>query len=226
MKNTRFHIPKFFSARRGILFTCTCLLLVSCGKEYSESETEFLTTNLYPGVELTSIDSVQIISNGPWCVDSNIPMPLSGNDSYTMDVDQDGNGDFTITVRHNPTTCIYPPCGEYASYSCILEILGNTCNDSILVKKNESFYEHIIFHEKDTIHLSSFQGVRNWSSLLYGACPPAVSDDLTNCYIGIKKKNFLGWIHLDKIFHGIKVIDFGISIKREDFILIEQIPSE
>lgn len=51
------------------------LSLLSCEKDANKTADNVLFHDFTHDINLTSIDSVVIVSNGPYCVDSKIPYP-------------------------------------------------------------------------------------------------------------------------------------------------------
>ena len=89
------------------------LSIISCEKESNETVDNVLFNDIVPDIVITSVDSLVVVSNGLWCVDSKIPYPTEKKVTYEIDIDSDNVIDFNVSVRHLPITCNYPRCGDY-----------------------------------------------------------------------------------------------------------------
>ncbi|MGM0611984.1 MAG: hypothetical protein ACQESM_00585 [Bacteroidota bacterium] len=199
-----------------ILLSLLLLSFVCCDKDDNEKVDDILYTDIVPDTSLVSIDSIKHISNGPYCITSKIPYPSDKNMDYEIDINSDNVNDFRISVGHTRITCNDPKCGDYQFFSCMLEIKGINSGDSLIPSSSQ----RRIFKKDEEIELKENNGDSDWNILISGGChnyPPG--EDLQDSYIGVKKNNCVGWIHLNEINNGIIIMDFAVNLTPKKSII-------
>jgi hypothetical protein len=137
-----------------------------------------------------------------------VPTPSDTSITFEFDLNQDQVFDFRLTVAHSEYTANY--CGHCSKFTYSILVQGLSAGDSVAVFEPFSPI-HRPFSLADPIDANNY-----WNNqatiLLQEGCSLPFQLDFQDGYLGLKKGNSFGYLHIEKLAdYGIRILDYGFN---------------
>jgi hypothetical protein len=191
--------------------------MISCHKEKNKIKPDdILFSNLSSPILASTVRDWSFENHGVCSVD--IPIPADSSNTILLDINNDSDYDFKITLSHNywePTQY----CGHCSVYNYDIKINGINSSNSIAFN-NQSFKTKY-FNNSDKI--SSENSWKNQAILtMKGGCMRPTFD-IEGEYIGFKHNDQIGWIKIQQLANnGILVENYAINLTDKKSIIAGQ----
>jgi len=200
-----------------ILMAIIFVIMISCDKEKEDIKSDdILFSELSSPIIASTVRDWDIEDRGVCSVD--IPIPSDSLSIIDLDINNDAENDFRITLSHNyfePTEY----CGHCSVYRYDIKIQGIGVSDSIACV--DQSYIPSYFCSSDTIAVDN-----DWTNdailIMKNRCA-MISFDIEDEFIGFKHGNQIGWIKIQSTSdNGVKIESYAINLTENRKILAGQ----
>ncbi len=202
------------------------ITIISCSKNKETTKPLSNPVTLPDSIVYTKCDTTVSLNTIRYLTPSIVPYncedlatPADSSAFLNIDLSGDSIPDFRLTGFHNPVTNFF--CGSHCSCTDIyLNISGYNAGDSISINNSGN---PVTLFSYDT--LTEINNTGKWSSnaylnfLVHGVGSYYFSE----MYIGIKKNNNFGWIHIaPKNYNGAYIKEYGFNLTSNNSIIAGQ----
>jgi len=189
-----------------IILVSLSICIFSCNKESENIPDDIMHYELNPQLELTSVDS--LINHPSGC--GNIPIPSDSSASLSLDINNDGTNDFSIScLSWYEFVSASGPC---ANYNTSITIHGTTEKNKISIQENYNTIKTLNFND---IIDNSYNWHENATLMISSAQAPFSTNFNGSVYLGLKLKQdeeeYFGWLYINKSDYLITIMSYAIN---------------